>query len=152
MSTLIIPIDASQISEKERGQQKVKVAVREGGKVSSQTVSVEAGGAQVRMEVDYNKNLEIAVGPANASDDDIFRLRTLTASVSPRQWEKDKSLTLTPIAITPIFFASSTLNFENGNSVAHAIRKMIVMAASRMSSAISFGVFWRFAPSTSEIM
>ena len=29
---------------------------------------------------------------------------------------------------------------------------MIVSAASRMSSAISFGVFWRFAPSTMAIM
>ena len=29
---------------------------------------------------------------------------------------------------------------------------MIVSAASRMSSAISFGVFWRFAPSTSAII
>ena len=33
-----------------------------------------------------------------------------------------------------------------------ANRKMIVSAASRMSSAISFGVFCRLAPSTSEIM
>ena len=37
-------------------------------------------------------------------------------------------------------------------SVATAIRKMIVMPASRMSSAISFGVFCREAPSTSAIM
>ena len=36
--------------------------------------------------------------------------------------------------------------------MAVARRKTIVIAASRMSSAISFGVFWRFAPSTSEIM
>ena len=33
-----------------------------------------------------------------------------------------------------------------------ASRKMIVSAASRMSSAISFGVFWRLAPSTIAIM
>jgi len=37
-------------------------------------------------------------------------------------------------------------------SEATAIKKMIVMPASRISSAISFGVFCRLAPSTSEIM
>ena len=41
---------------------------------------------------------------------------------------------------------------ENGSSVAQTSRKMIVIAASRMSSAISFGVFCRLAPSTSAIM
>jgi len=100
MSILVIPIDASQISEKERGQQKVKVAVREGGKVKSAVVSVEGGQAEVKLEVDPKRNLEIAVGPANASDEDIFRLQTLTASVTPKHWGKEKSLTLSPIAIT----------------------------------------------------
>ncbi len=40
----------------------------------------------------------------------------------------------------------------NGWSVTTASRKMIVSPASRMFSAISFGVFWRSAPSTSAIM
>jgi hypothetical protein len=50
MSTLIIPIDASQISDNERGQQKVKVAVRAGDKTTSQIVSVESGKAQVKWK------------------------------------------------------------------------------------------------------
>ena len=48
--------------------------------------------------------------------------------------------------------AASTLNSENGSSVTHTSRKMIVMPAKRMSRAISFGVFCRFAPSTMAIM
>ena len=40
----------------------------------------------------------------------------------------------------------------NGCSVTTASRKMIVSPASRMLSAISFGVFWRSAPSTSAII
>ena len=40
----------------------------------------------------------------------------------------------------------------NGSSVATASRKTIVRPASRIDSAISFGVFWRTAPSTSAIM
>jgi hypothetical protein len=48
--------------------------------------------------------------------------------------------------------AAFTLKSENGRSVTVARRKMIVSAASRMSSAISFGVFWRLAPSTIAII
>src|SRR6201991_4112939 len=40
----------------------------------------------------------------------------------------------------------------NGCKVTTASRKMIVSPASRMLSAISFGVFWRSAPSTNAIM
>src|SRR5271154_4685249 len=40
----------------------------------------------------------------------------------------------------------------SGFSVTTASRKTIVSAASRIVSASSFGVFWRLAPSTSEIM
>ena len=104
MSTLIIPIDASQISEKERGQQKVKVAVREGTKTKSYVVSVDSGKAEVKIEVDHKQPLTIAVGPATASDEDIFHLQTLTASVSPSQWAKDNSLTVGPIVVTPVYW------------------------------------------------
>ncbi len=89
---------------KNADNRKVKVAVREGEKTHSQIVSVESGKAEVKLEVNHKKSLQIAVGPANASDEDIFRLRTLTASVSPQQWEKEKALTLAPIAITPIYW------------------------------------------------
>lgn len=54
--------------------------------------------------------------------------------------------------VTPANFACSTLKIENGSSVAQAIKKMIVSAAKRMSSAISLGVFWRLAPSTNAII
>jgi len=103
MSRLIVPLDASQISDSDRGKQKVKVAVRAGGQTQSQVISVESGKTQVQLDVDPKQHLDIAVGPATASDEDIFRLRTLTASVSPRQWEKD-SLTLSPIAISAIYW------------------------------------------------
>jgi len=48
--------------------------------------------------------------------------------------------------------AALTLYSAYGTSVATANRKMIVRPAIRMFSAISFGVFWRSAPSTSAIM
>ena len=63
------------------------------------------------------------------------------------------------VGISVISSAASTgtqggcpFQLASPTSVATAIRKMIVMPASRMSSAISFGVFCRDAPSTSAIM
>ena len=48
--------------------------------------------------------------------------------------------------------ATSTLNSENGSSVTMTTRNTSVSATSRIVSAISFGVFWRLALSTIEIM
>ena len=65
------------------------------------------------------------------------------------------------IPVTPLSVSAALLGtpgcctFEkiaNGCSVATASRKMIVSAASRMFSAISLGVFCRFAPSTRAII
>ena len=63
-----------------------------------------------------------------------------------------RSATRTVIVIGDPLPAASTLKIENGRSVTVARRKMMVSAASKMSSAISLGVFWRLAPSTIAIM
>ena len=47
---------------------------------------------------------------------------------------------------------AATENSENGSRVTVTIRNTMVSATSRIVSAISFGVFWRSAPSTSAIM
>jgi hypothetical protein len=62
------------------------------------------------------------------------------------------SATSTVIATGSARPARRTLKRENGSSVTVASRNTMVSAASRMVSAISLGVFWRFAPSTSAIM
>ncbi len=48
--------------------------------------------------------------------------------------------------------AAFSLNCTNGGSVATTSKKMIVKAERRIVNAISFGVFWRFDPSTKEII
>jgi len=101
MSTLIIPIDASQVAESDRKQQRVKVAVQSQGKVKSQVVSVEGGKAEIKLDVDPKQALSIAVGPESASDEDIFHLDTLTHGVSPAQWDAQKPLTIPAFALTP---------------------------------------------------
>ncbi len=86
MSVLNVSLDASQIAAADQKQQKVRIAVQQGRSVKSQVVSVEGGKAAAKFDVDQKQTAQIAVGPANASDDDLFHLQTLTATVSPTQW------------------------------------------------------------------
>src|ERR671917_551857 len=101
MSELTIPLDVSQIADKERGQQRVKVAVKEGDKVKTQVVSVTSGKAEVKLNVGSKQTLSIAVGPENVSDEEIFRLQTITTAVTPAQWAGKARLRLSPIVVTP---------------------------------------------------
>ena len=104
MSELTIPLDVSQVADKERGQQRVKVAIKEGDRVRTQIVSVAAGKAEVKLNVDPKQTVSIAVGPENVEDDEIFHLQTLTTAVTPAQWAGKAKLKLTPIVVTPIWW------------------------------------------------
>src|SRR5262245_61964602 len=102
MSVLVVPIDASQIADAERKQQKVKVAVDDGGgKIHSQVVAVDSGKGEVKLEVDPRRSLTVAVGAATASDEDLLRLQTINVQVTPNQWQDKPTLTLPPIVVTP---------------------------------------------------
>ena len=50
MSVVIVPIDASQVPDQDRKQQRVKVAVQTRAGVRSQVVSVEGGKSEVKLE------------------------------------------------------------------------------------------------------
>lgn len=101
MSVLIIPVDASKITDADRKQQRVKVAVQQRDVIKSQVISVEGGKAEVKFDVDPKQPVSVAVGPENASDEDIFHLQTLTSTVSPTQWPAGQNLTVPALAITP---------------------------------------------------
>ena len=100
MSSLVIPLDMSQIPEEERKQLKVKVAVDDGEKITSTVVKV-SGKGEVKLEVDGKRSLTVAIGSDSASDEDLFRLQTINVQVSPHQWQDKPTLTLPPIVITP---------------------------------------------------
>lgn len=104
MSVLIIPIDASQLGERERTEQKVKVAVQDRDGVKAQVVSLEQGRTETKLEVDSEQVLTVAVGPAETSDEDILHLQTLTTRISPNQWRGNDSLTIDPFVITPFWW------------------------------------------------
>jgi hypothetical protein len=105
MSVLIIPIDASQVSANDRQQQKIKVAVHGPKGIQSQIVSLESGKAELKFEVDPTQSLSVAVVPATATDEDAFHLQTLTAAVSPSQWQKAAALTVPSLVVTPHWWA-----------------------------------------------
>lgn len=104
MSELVIPVDVSQVTDKERAQQRVKVAVQQGDKVTSQVVEVAAGKAEVRLNVDPKLPLTVAAGPESVADEDIFKLQTITSTVSPAQWAGKQSLSVQPILVTPAWW------------------------------------------------
>ena len=91
MSSLVIPLDMSQIPEEERKQQKVKVAVNDGEKITSTVVKVGAKD-EVKLDVDEKRSLTVAIGADSASDEDLFRLQTINVQVSPRQWQDQSRL------------------------------------------------------------
>ncbi len=74
MSKLNLSLDASQVSAADQKQQRVRVAVEQGGKIQSQVVAVEGGAAKVTLDVDPKQPASIEVGPENASDEEVFHL------------------------------------------------------------------------------
>ena len=100
MSVLNVSLDASQIPAQDQKQQKVRIAVQQGRGIKSQIVAVEGGKVAAKFDVDQKQAAQIAVGPASASEEDLFHLQTLTASVSPTQWA-DKTTLALPLALTP---------------------------------------------------
>lgn len=100
MSVVIVPIDASQVPDQDRKQQRVKVAVQTRGGVRSQVVSVEGGKSEVKLEVEPGQAATIALGPDNVADADLFHKQTLTVNIPAKQLG-DRAFTLPPIVITP---------------------------------------------------
>lgn len=103
MSTLVISLDASQIPAEERKQQKIKVGLQLAeGKVLSKVVAVEGEKVDVRFDLDEKRPVDIAIGPDEARDDELFKLQTITARVTPQQWQGGQ-LAL-PIRLTPYYW------------------------------------------------
>lgn len=103
MATLIVALDARQIAVTERKQQKIKVALQgPDGKVLSKVVPVTEEKVQVSFDVDQKVPFTVAIGPADSTDDEIFKLQTLTANIAPALW-RDQKLAV-PIIIDPFYW------------------------------------------------
>lgn len=104
-NTLVVVIDASQIDKEARSQQKVKVGVRaSSGKIRSQVVAIKAEKLELKFAADAH-GADVAIGPDDASDEDLFRLQTITQRVTAASWLKLTTLVLPPLVITPFYWA-----------------------------------------------
>ncbi len=103
---LVVPLDASGIGDREPGEL-VKVAARSGdGKIVSASVKLEKGGTG-RATLGFAsvpKALHVAIGPADASDEELMALQTVTLDVTARQWAGKRALELAPVALSPYYW------------------------------------------------
>lgn len=104
--SISVPLDASGIQDRE-GDQEVRIVARDrDGKLYSTTAKVgRSGKATASFEfASHPGPLRVAVGPAEATPDELLGLQTLTVDVSRRQWASSAALTISPIVISPYYW------------------------------------------------
>ncbi len=103
---LVIPLDASKIKDLEEAGA-VKVAARDSkGRIFSQTLKITASRKAV-AKLNFPEHpgpLDVAVGPADATDEELMGLETLCLTISARQWADKKHLELAPVIIAPYYW------------------------------------------------
>ena len=100
MIDLIVPVNASAIPADQRGQTRVRVAIRRGNDIQSEIVSVTGGQAEARFSVAADGPITVAVGPEAAADADLFNRATPTLTVSPRATQGLDRYVVSPIVVT----------------------------------------------------
>jgi hypothetical protein len=100
---LSVPLDASGV-EKLEADRVIKVVARDQrGAYRSTTLRLEGKGAGVAT-LDFEKNpgrLTLAIGPADASDEELFGLQTLQFEVPAKRWTEAGVLKLATVVIPP---------------------------------------------------
>jgi hypothetical protein len=104
---LHVTLDASQLKDL-KPDSKVKVVTKDSsGAVASQIVTLAAAkGARPGATFQFAKPpgaVQVAVGPADATDEELFGLQTLTTTVSPRSWAQP-TLAI-ELAVTPFYWS-----------------------------------------------
>lgn len=98
---LIVPLDISRIEDAQRDQA-VKVVARraDGSTVEAVTKFGDDGHGRAVLEFDQAPGrLQVAIGPADASAEEMFGLQTLTFKVAAEQWGNRNELALQVIPI-----------------------------------------------------
>ena len=104
---LQIPLDASSIEDRSPNQI-VKVVVQgqsRDGQTMEQIVRFDQKGMGI-AEFTFKENpgqLRVAIGPQDASAEDVMGLQTVAFNISPRQWLEPK-LALSPVRIPPYYW------------------------------------------------
>ncbi len=104
--SLEIPLDASKIEDVGSGQEIKVVAKDREGNLTAQTVKIgrsKKAVATLRFEKRPGP-LHVAVGPADATDQELQGLQTLTVRVPTRQWANRRVAELAPVMIHPYYW------------------------------------------------
>ena len=103
---LHLPIDASENPDIKAGHL-IKVLVRDGANASAQQVALDAKGAGVaRFGFERKPGLlQVVVGPADATNDELEGLQTIRAEVPARAWARDAAELKHPaLRIAPFYW------------------------------------------------
>ncbi|HKF50519.1 MAG TPA: carboxypeptidase-like regulatory domain-containing protein [Terracidiphilus sp.] len=104
--TLEVPLDASGIKDFKPNRGLKVAAYSRDGAVAGSTVAVLNEKGQGSAKLGFNQKpggLRVAIGPENASDEDLSHLQTISVNVAPTQWKENRAA-LTPIAISPYYW------------------------------------------------
>jgi len=104
---LAIPIDASKLEEIEVGTEIKIAAETKDGVIISQTVKLpDSGKASAKLEFkEQPGTLRVAVGPADASDNELMGLQTINFTVTARQWNDESTIRTDAVRITPHYWS-----------------------------------------------
>lgn len=104
--SLTVPLDASGVEDRE-GAQDLKVVARDrAGGLHATTAKIGKGGTgKATFEFAEDPGaLHIAVGPAEATDEEVLGLQTLAIDVTERAWAGKTALEISPLVITPYYW------------------------------------------------
>ena len=103
---LEVPLDASGV-DGFKPDQAVKIAVLDrAGRYQAETVELDPKGRGT-ASFGFKENpgaVRVLVGPANASDEELQALQTISTTVSGRQWQVSRDLKLQPILISSYYW------------------------------------------------
>lgn len=102
--TLEVPLDASEVSDFEPGRPLRVVAEASDGAVFSEVVELDkAGRGSAKLGFDRPVSARVAIGPAEASDDEVLALQTINVDVSARRFT-DNTVTLPVVKVSPYYW------------------------------------------------
>jgi hypothetical protein len=100
MTVITVPVSAQNVPEEERKRSQVRIAVKAGGTVLSEVVSIASGGGEARFNVEGNSSVTVAIGPEAASAADLFNKATATTVISARTLAANPNYKAPAIIIT----------------------------------------------------
>lgn len=103
---LVVPLDASQVEDRS-GMEQLAVALLRGDETiqyERARLDAEGKGTVTFSFRERPQSLKVAVGPPDASAEEMVGLQTVTVDVPTRRWEEQPELHLPDIRIVPAFW------------------------------------------------